>query len=247
MTGGILLVSLLLLGLYKPFQQYIQIPSSITLFEGEEETISKSASVAVSGASTNVNTAFAESEQAVSLQGMSAGEDELILELAGLPIKKVDVNVLKDFKVLPGGQSIGVKLNTLGVLVVGHHLVASPKEKISPGEDAGIKVGDIITKINGKKINSMAEVGPYVEEAGKKGKALQFTVQRGQEKFDTSLKPILDDKTKSYKLGLYIRDSAAGIGTMTFIEPKSKKYGALGHVISDMDTKNRSLLKTGKL
>ena len=97
------------------------------------------------------------------------GEDKLILELAGFPVKKVDVNVLKDFKVLPGGQSIGVKLNTLGVLVVGHHLVTVNSEKVSPGESAGIKVGDIITKINGKKIDNIAEVAPVVDERVKRG------------------------------------------------------------------------------
>ena len=150
--GGILLVSLLMLGLYKPFQQYIQIPGSITLFEGQEHTLSKASAVTVSDASTSENIEFQESEQAISLQGKNAGEDKLILEIAGFPVKKVDVNVLKDFKVMPGGQSIGVKLNTLGVLVVGHHLVSTKNGKISPGEDAGIKVGDIITTINGKKI-----------------------------------------------------------------------------------------------
>ena len=147
---------------------------------------------------------------------------------------------------MPGGQSIGVKLNTLGVLVVGHHLVTVNSEKVSPGESAGIKVGDIITKINGKKIDNIAEVAPVVDKAGKKEESLQLSVQRGQEKFDTSLQPILD-KDKSYKLGLYIRDSAAGIGTMTFYEPKTKKYGALGHVISDMDTKKPIVVEDGQI
>ncbi|MEK3890792.1 SpoIVB peptidase [Bacillus sp. FSL K6-3431] len=247
LTGGILLVSLIMLAFYEPFQQYIKIPSSITMFEGDEEIITKSGSVAVSTASTNINTAFTEDEQAISLQGTNAGEDKLILEFAGFPVKEVDVNILKDFKILPGGQSIGVKLNTLGVLVVGHHLVATANEKVSPGEDANIKVGDIITTIDGEKIEEMVDVAPFVEEAGKKGKSLLFTIQRGQEKIETSIKPMLDDKTKAYKLGLYIRDSAAGIGTMTFYDPKSKKYGALGHVISDMDTKKPIVVEDGQI
>ncbi len=71
--------------------------------------------------------------------------------MAGFPIKQVNVKVLPDFKVVPGGQSIGVKLNTVGVLVVGHHLVETEQGKQSPGETAGIQVGDAITHINGKK------------------------------------------------------------------------------------------------
>ncbi|MBS4209653.1 SpoIVB peptidase [Bacillus sp. FJAT-50079] len=246
-TGGILLVSLLLLGFYKPFQQYIQIPDQITIFEGQELTFNKADHLAVATAATNEHIDVNESQYAISLEGMQAGEDKLLLEMAGFPVKKVDVNILKDFKVYPGGQSIGVKLNTLGVLVVGHHLVATKDEKLSPGEDAGIKVGDIITSIEGKKINSMADVGPFVEEAGKNGQALQLSVQRGKEKFNTMLKPIFDDKAKVYKIGIYIRDSAAGIGTMTFFEPNSKKYGALGHVISDMDTKKPIVVEDGQI
>ncbi|MBS4202957.1 SpoIVB peptidase [Lederbergia citrea] len=246
-TGGILLVSLLMLSVYKPFQQYIQIPNSITLFEGQEQSIAKASAVSVFNPSSSENIGFQESEQAISLQGKFAGKDKLILEIAGFPVKQVDVNVLKNFKIQPGGQSIGVKLNTLGVLVVGHHLVSANNGKLSPGEAAEIKVGDIITSINGKKINNMADVAPFVDEAGKKGKPLALSIQRGTEKFETSLQPLLDQKEKAYKLGLYIRDSAAGIGTMTFYDPKSKKYGALGHVISDMDTKKPIVVEDGQI
>src|SRR5699024_7440382 len=78
---------------------------------------------------------------------------------------------------------------------------------------------------------------PYVEKAGEKNEALKLTIKRGKETIKTELQPVKDSKEKEYQIGLYIRDSAAGIGTMSFYEPKSKKYGALGHVISDMDTK----------
>ncbi|MBS4199612.1 SpoIVB peptidase [Bacillus sp. FJAT-49732] len=246
-TGGILLVSLLLLIVYKPFQQYLQIPSQITLFEGQKYHISKTKAVNVSAPSTSEHIDFEESKQAVALQGKQAGKDKIFLEMAGFPVKQVNVNVLKDFKVYAGGQSIGVKLNTLGVLVVGHHLVSANNEKLSPGEAAGVKVGDIITKINGTKINHMAEIASFVNEAGKQGKKLEITIQRGKETFDASLDPLLDEKEKTYKLGLYIRDSAAGIGTMTFYDPKTKKYGALGHVISDMDTKKPIVVDDGQI
>lgn len=244
--GGILLVSLLMLSFSKPVQQFIQIPGSITLFEGQEQSITKASAVTVSTSSSK-KVDVEESQQAISLEGKSPGTDEFVLEFAGIPVKKVDVNVLKDMKVYPGGQSVGVKLNTLGVLVVGHHLVLADGKKVSPGEEAGIQLGDIITKINGKKINNMADVAPLVDEAGNNQKELEISLQRGKEKLNTNLQPVKDDKEKSFKLGLYIRDSAAGIGTMTFYEPKSKKYGALGHVISDMDTKKPIVVDHGQI
>ena len=72
---------------------------------------------------------LSQDEQSVSLQAKEQGKNEMFLEFAGFPVKKVDVNVLKDFKVIPGGQSIGVKLNTVGVLVVGHHQVSYDKRE----------------------------------------------------------------------------------------------------------------------
>lgn len=245
-TGGILLVSLLILGLSQPFQQYIQIPASITMFEGQEHVIEKDH--AVSAMSNSVESfTYKDKGQKISLKGEQSGKDEFFLQIAGLPVKKVDVNVLKNFKVYPGGQSIGVRLNTLGVLVVGHHLVTANGEKVSPGENAGIQVGDIITKINGKRISKMEQVAPFVEQAGADGQPLDLTVQREKTKFETKLTPLKDDKEKLYKLGLYIRDSAAGIGTMTFYDPQSKKYGALGHVISDIDTKKPIVVENGQI
>ncbi|HEY4551770.1 MAG TPA: SpoIVB peptidase [Bacillaceae bacterium] len=245
-TGGILLVSLLLGGFSKPFQDYLRIPLDLTMMEGQEEVIFKSPAVAVSAAGQG-SLEVDENNQAVSIQGKNAGEDKLVFELAGIPVKNVDVKVLKNFKIHPGGQSIGVKLNTLGVLVVGHHLVESSSGKVSPGEEAGIKVGDILTSINGNKIDSMSDVAKLSEEAGKNGRPLDITVQREKTKFETKLTPLMDEKEQAYKLGLYIRDSAAGIGTMTFFEPTSKKYGALGHVISDMDTKKPIVVDNGQI
>ncbi|MFL6559218.1 MAG: SpoIVB peptidase, partial [Bacillus sp. (in: firmicutes)] len=186
-------------------------------------------------------------KHSVSMTASKNGKNEMLLEFAGIPIKKVDVRVLKDFRVIPGGQSIGVKLNTVGVLVVGHHLINTISGKKSPGEIAGIKIGDIITEINGNKIEKMSDVAPFVQTAGQEGKPLDMVISRESGKFTTQLTPLKDKGENIYKLGLYIRDSAAGIGTMTFVHPQSKKYGALGHVISDMDTKQPIVVEDGQI
>lgn len=244
--GGILLVSLIAIGFSKPIQKYLEIPTSITLFEGQQIQLAK-AEMVTATMSTDSSIALNQDNHSVSLKANNRGENEMFLELAGFPIKKVDVNVLKDFKVIPGGQSIGVKLNTVGVLVVGHHQINTVNGKSSPGEIAGIKVGDIITKINGKKIEKMSDVAPFVQEAGKSGKPLTIVVNRENNHFSTELTPLKEKGEGSFKLGLYIRDSAAGIGTMTFYHPETRKYGALGHVISDMDTKKPIVVDDGQI
>ncbi|WP_026572573.1 SpoIVB peptidase [Bacillus sp. UNC438CL73TsuS30] len=245
--GGILLVSLISFIFNQPLKQYLEIPKTITVFEGQDYNFQKAAPVSAALVSHNSSIALAQDKHSVSLKAKEKGSNEMLLEFAGIPIKKVDVKVLKDFRVIPGGQSIGVKLNTVGVLVVGHHLVNTLNGKKSPGEMAGIKVGDIITKINGTKIEKMADVAPFVQDAGENGKALNLVVSRESGKFTTKLTPLKDKGENTYKLGLYIRDSAAGIGTMTFVHPDSKKYGALGHVISDMDTKKPIVVEDGQI
>lgn len=247
--GGILLVSLISLIFFQPLRQYVSIPKSITVFEGQDFKLPKAAPVSavVKSNSLHANITLEQEKHSVTLKTSESGKNEIILEYAGIPIKKVDVKVLKDFRVIPGGQSIGVKLNTIGVLVVGHHLVNTTNGKKSPGEIAGIKVGDIITEINGNKIEKMTDVAPYVQTAGQDGKPLDLVISRENGKFSTKLTPLKDKGENNYKLGLYIRDSAAGIGTMTFIHPDSKKYGALGHVISDMDTKQPIVVEDGQI
>lgn len=245
--GGILLVSLISLIFFQPIQQYLDIPKTITVFEGEDYTFQKAAPVSATLVSHNSSIALGQDTHSVSVKAKEKGKNEMLLEFAGIPVKKVDVNVLKDFRVIPGGQSIGVKLNTVGVLVVGHHLVNTQQGKKSPGEIAGIKIGDMITEINGSKIEKMTDVAPFVQNAGQSGKALDIVVSRETGKFTTKLTPLKDKGENTYKLGLYIRDSAAGIGTMTFVHPGSKKYGALGHVISDMDTKKPIVVEDGQI
>ncbi|GAB3052279.1 SpoIVB peptidase [Virgibacillus ainsalahensis] len=243
-TGVLLLMVLLAVPFFAPIQKYISIPTDIVTFDNQTPI-----EVPALGKSVEINTTD-ENIQAIDSSSFYAnepGESELIYELAGLPVKKVNLSVLDDVKVIPGGQSIGVQLNTMGVLVVGHHRVNGENGAESPGEDAEIKVGDIIEKINGEEIKELEEVKPLVEEAGEQGEKLQVTIKRGEETIETVLQPVLDKKEKDYKIGIYIRDSAAGIGTMTFHDPESNNYGALGHVISDMDTKKPIEINDGTI
>src|SRR5699024_8637640 len=142
---------------------------------------------------------------------------------------KVDVEVLKDTKVIPGGQSVGVKLQTTGALVVGHHLINKDKKKEdSPAEEANIQVGDVIVEMNGSNIKEMKDVKPIIKKDGKNNKTTQVTLKGGNGAIDTNTKLILDKTNKTYQIALYIPDAAAGIGTISFYAADSGNYGALG-------------------
>jgi stage IV sporulation protein B len=247
MIGVILLGSLVGIGFLSPVRDYVKLPESVTIFEGQNSIQSLPAGTSIQQEENKIYTTAMESEKIVSIQAKTDGDSMATLEAASFPIKKMDVRVLSDLKVVPGGQSIGVKLNTLGVLIVGHHLVNTSSGKQSPGEIADIQVGDIITKINGKDIKKMGDVSPFVRESGESQKPLDVTIIRDGKSQHKTLTPLQDKNDQSYRIGLYIRDSAAGVGTLTFYDPASFKYGALGHVISDMDTKKPIKVNNGEI
>lgn len=180
-----------------------------------------------------------------------AGTGHLQLQylLFGLiPLKKIDVDVVPNVKVIPGGHSIGVMLQSQGVIVVGQSAVLDKQGKKNyPGKDAGIRLGDLILKVDGKEVKSDSDVAQIVNEVGTKGQEVQVTLRRGNLVENKSVHPIYCQETKRYRIGLYVRDSAAGVGTLTFVIPVSGKYGALGHVINDADTNQKIDVAEGKV
>jgi stage IV sporulation protein B len=185
----------------------------------------------------------------LSIQPKQSGITELKLRLFGkIPFKTVKLQVIPDLRVVPGGQTIGVKVKAAGIMVVGHHLVQTEADaKVSPGENAKLRMGDLIVEINGNPLNDVSKVAKLADEAGKSGTPLRLLVQRGKERFQTILTPAYDLEDKAWRLGLYIRDSAAGVGTLTFYAPDQGVYGALGHVITDMDTQTPIIVGSGEI
>lgn len=249
--GVILLGCLVGIGFLQPVRDYVSMPSTIKVFKGQVRTVSHLPSgteiEAASGNEAIFSVGKSKDQHSFSVYAHEDGDSVATVEAGSFPIKKMGVKALPELKVVPGGQSIGVKLNTLGVLVVGHHLVDTKKGQKSPGELADIQVGDIITKINGESIAKMGDVAPFVKDAGKSGGQLDVTVIRNKKTYHRTLQPLQDKHDLSYRIGLYIRDSAAGVGTLTFFHPESYKYGALGHVISDMDTKKPIVVNKGQI
>jgi stage IV sporulation protein B len=164
------------------------------------------------------------------------GELQVRLSLFGVVhVRDVLVSVLPQVKVIPGGQSIGVLLHSQGVIVVGHSAVLEESgREVKPAEEAGIIEGDIILKINNETVQSDTHVRDMVAKAGAAGQPLLIEVKREGELFTKEVKPSFCSETQQYRLGLLIRDGAAGIGTLTFYEPESMVYGALGHLITDL-------------
>jgi len=245
---GLLLASLVCAaGFTAPFRHYAAFPSELNLFLGQHRqldyTMPVQADISVDPSIVHINGSDSRSvkvdlRQPLSIIPQSSGIAKLKMKLFGtIPFKTVTVNVVPELKVIPGGQTIGVKVKSDGIMVVGHHQVKTESgETVSPAQSAGIRLGDLIMSLNGVKLTEVGQMAKMVEQAGKEGKTLSLTVERGTEKFVKELKPVYDADDRAWRLGLYIRDSAAGVGTLTFYAPEQGVYGALGHIITDMDT-----------
>lgn len=185
----------------------------------------------------------------VLLQPIKLGKATVDFNLLGfIPVRSVQVDVLPPLKLVPGGHSIGVVLHSQGVIVVGNSPVLSTKgDYQSPAKDAGIVVGDVILSINGAPVNSDSQVAEIIDTSGKAKKAVDMLVKRGDSRLNIGVTPTLCSETKRYRIGLFVRDSAAGVGTLTFYDPHSHTYGALGHVITDSDTNQPIDCEQGKI
>jgi len=163
------------------------------------------------------------------------------------PIKSVSIkSVSNDIVLYPGGQPIGVKLSTKGVLVVALSDIKTDKGKeMSPAAVAGIQIGDNIIKINGLTMKNSEQTQSEINSC--KGKDLKVVVERKGEEIETVIKPVKSSDDNKYKVGLWIRDSTAGVGTLTFYDEKSGIFAALGHPITDVDTGTILNINSGEI
>lgn len=174
---------------------------------------------------------------------------EVSYKLFGIfPLKSAEVDVMNQIKLIPGGQSIGVTLQTNGVLVVGQAPVTdSTGKKVFPAKEAGIEVGDILLKINAQEVRTDQDVSNVVHLAGEQNGVVKVIYKHQDQILEKVIKPIFCLETGRYRMGLFVRDEASGLGTLSFIEPVSQQYGALGHVITDADTNQQIEVFKGKV
>ncbi|MCC5909927.1 MAG: SpoIVB peptidase [Clostridiaceae bacterium] len=185
--------------------------------------------------------------KSLQLNTIDKGTTSLQLKVLGLiPYRNIRVNVVPELQVMPGGQSIGVKLNTDGVLVVGTTQIIDQEGKHHDlAQEAGIRIGDSLISINNIKVNDAVHVGEIIKDSY--GEKLQLVLKRDSKKYTTSISPIQSIEDNKYRVGLWVRDKTAGVGTMTFYHPETKKFGALGHAITDVDTGSLLSIKDGEV
>ena len=149
-------------------------------------------------------------------------------------IKKLKVNVVDPDRYFAGGETLGFSLQSKGVILIGGNYILSKNGIERPFENSGLKTGDIITKIDGIEINNVEDISKILKNF--EGGSVSLTVTRSGETFEVEISPALDSMTNTYKLGLWVKEDAVGIGTLSFVNATTKRFGSLGHSINDSET-----------
>ncbi len=248
-----IMLSLLVVALNysSPVQQLLQLPDALVLRAGEEMRLSwglplrvqveqPDAAVISSGDETLQDVAVTD----VELAALSEGHAQVRLSLfGGWPFKNVDVRVEESRVLVPGGQAIGVALHTSGVLVVGTSDLTGGGA--NPAQEAGLQPGDVIRSIDGQEIENAQHLTQLVNARG--GETVEMVVQRTGREMHMRISPVRDALDGQYRLGVWVRDSTAGVGTLSFYDPESGAFGALGHAITDVDTGESLTVRDGDI
>lgn len=246
----IILLLFILLFLYIYIASVTLIPNSIILMQGESLNLATLWGISIKeNQNSNPNIGKYNQNKIIetatkNLQDSSLneiGKIDLSLNLLDkIPLKEVSVNVIPKLKVVPLGNAIGLKLYTEGVLIVG----MSEIEGKRPYEFSGMKEGDRIISIDNKKIETTEDLIETVNAS--KGKEISIKYIRENLEEVTNITPVQTNENE-YKLGLWVRDAAAGVGTATFYIPSTGMFASLGHGITDIDTGNLITISSGEL
>ncbi len=232
-SSGVVAAFLLALSWFSPMQVTLrELPDTLALTQGQVSTL-RLGGLSLSGDALTVTASQDETLASLGVVDVSAqvsGKADMLLSLFGIPLKRVEVEVSPEKRLIPGGQALGVAMRTEGVLIVG---VSEVTEGVSPAKSAGLAAGDVIKSVNGTPVTRAEQLTELLSAAS--GEVL-LAYDRAGEARTALLTPHRDASTGAVRLGAWVRDSTAGVGTLSFYDPDTGRYAALGHAITDGDT-----------
>ena len=228
------LLALLLLTIY--LQK--QLPDRYSVVAGEEisfppgypiQTVRPAASGGVQAAQAGVGDSY-----------------QLDLRLLGtIPVKTVEVNVVDRKLVTISGAPFGIKMFTDGLMVVGMSDIPTEEGRVNPAKAAGLEVGDVLKSFNGVALTTNEQLAELMQQNG--DAPIRVEVKRGNQSFSAGIRPLRSTGDDQYRLGVWVRDSSAGIGTLTYFDQNSGLFTGLGHAVCDVDTGDMMPLSNGEV
>lgn len=237
---GLIVAGLFVCTLYSPtVRGVIDLPPEINIFRGEDRDyiLPLSSFFEVESPQNDViEIAKGDGPGSALIRPLQQGVTRLRVKLFGVvPIKNVEVSVNTPREVVPCGHTIGVSLKTRGALIVGvSEIMDGMGTRRCPAVEAGLMPGDVIEEVNGESVHDADHLLQVVADA--EGSAISITYDRQGARHETVINPVRDSYDDQYRLGIWVRDSTAGVGTLTFVDVDNALFGALGHPITDIDT-----------
>lgn len=220
------------------------LPENLVVFEGETISVNTILGFTINNGSDTGRTIETLSHTGETTLNETGKQEVSVNLFNSFEVKKVDVDVIPKTTVIPIGNVAGLKLYTEGVLVVGmSEIEGADSKRYKPYENTGIEEGDTIISINSTRVTTTDELTKTVNNSN--GKSLNVEYMHNEQTKECSITPVKTGKTE-YKIGLWVRDSAAGVGTVTFYEPSTKTFAALGHGITDIDTEQLINISSGQ-
>lgn len=169
---------------------------------------------------------------------------KLILSLIIVLTIVINPIALYAISLIPGGDSIGIELNYQGVVITGGYKIKTADATYNPLEK-DFKMGDIIVEINGQKVTSIEELTEVIKDGGSEQSSYDLTIIRNNEKLHRNLQIAFENQ--QFSTGLYVKDAISGVGTLTFYNPTSNSFGALGHAMNDTKLDSNELIQSGNI
>ena len=228
-SAGLVASFLLAASWFSPMQRALRdMPDTLSLTAGQVSTM-QLGGLTLSGDALTVTAT--EDQTLAEVTAQTSGTTDMLLSLLGIPLKKVQVHISPEKRLIPGGQALGVAMRTEGVLIVG---VSDVEAGVSPARAAGLQAGDVIRSVDGSPVTTAESLTALMNQSG--GKTVHIAYIRQGENRTALLTPHRDASTGAIRLGAWVRDSTAGVGTLSFYDPDTGRYAALGHAITDGDT-----------
>ncbi len=232
------------------------LPSDLTLVEGEKTEIATQLpisakteeSINVLGVTTKplADAFHLELGSSIMANPIQVGTTKVTFYLCNaLPIKTIDATVIPKTTLVPVGKTVGVSLDTKGLLVLGTGQVIMAENDTAEPCKGLLKTGDLLLEANGQELINKEKFVDVVTQS--KGDTIDVLLERKGEKKHVTVTPVYSEAEQAFKLGIWVRDSIQGIGTITYYDPKSSKFGALGHGVYDVDTGELMIIKQGTI
>lgn len=224
----------------------IELPFGITIksnVENDEESVN---AIKINGTSLAEESVYRVNSPIVITSDAEATASVRIDLFGFITVKNVKITAVNEVLLVPGGECIGVMLHTKGALVVGSMDFQSEDGTfVNPAAKAGLKAGDVIEKYNGVEIADAEHLSKLVNTSNEQFDIL--TVSRDGKPVEIQITPVKDVSDGLYKLGVWVRDSTVGVGTLTYYDPTSDSFAGLGHAITDADTGELLTVKDGTI